>query len=207
MLCCPELRYRLCWRCDWRWLGFCFALCPVNLFTVNFDEPRCCSRWAFQTDAGFAFTFAFAADKGVGILDQPRRNWISTARLCSRASIQRRTQFLRFPLPLTRQSNRGVLRVAGFAQQCGNVTTTGNSSPLRVTSGSGWVAQTAGVQVEVVGIVHGGVSVLKVRSARAPGHARFGFGSWAVRPAELLAVPGIPRCCASAFRGMHGGLW
>lgn len=50
-----------------------------------------------------------------------------------------------------------------------------------------------------MGIVHGGVSVLKVRSAPCAGMPRFGFGSLAVRPLSYWQY-GHSALCASAFQ-------
>ncbi|EAA7091515.1 hypothetical protein CC658_23480 [Salmonella enterica subsp. enterica serovar Koketime] len=50
-----------------------------------------------------------------------------------------------------------------------------------------------------MGIVHGGVSVLKVRSAPCAGTSRFGFGSLAARPQSYWQY-GHSALCASAFQ-------
>ncbi|HIH5776410.1 hypothetical protein [Citrobacter werkmanii] len=50
-----------------------------------------------------------------------------------------------------------------------------------------------------MGIVHGGISVLKGAEAPGAGTPRFGFGSWAARPLSYWQY-GHSALCASAFQ-------
>ena len=175
----------------------CFALCPVNLFTVNFNEPDL-QQMGFQADAGFAFTVAFAVDK-VSAYRSPRRNWISTLRFLLAGVDTAAHQFLRF-LAADAAVEPGVLPrcwLRPVVRQCRN---TGTGSPFRGHFPDPVeVAQTAGVQVEVVGIVHGGISVLKGAEAPCAGCPASGLAH-GLKALRVTGSTGIPRCAPSAFQ-------